>query len=118
MKNKYKGSKIPRSSAPRSFNPDLSELGSEVNNLLDEEFERAPENARLKEFLTLSPNEEDFFVIRKRIEFIILDSYLFPFNRLECFVEVAERLEEMKDDMEEYEMEQKLPLLMYETVDT
>ena len=100
------------------LNPDLSELGSEVYNLLDEEFERAPENARLKEFLTLSPNEEDFFVIRKRIEFIILDSYLFPFNRLECFVEVAERLEEMKDDMEEYEMEQKLPLLMYETVDT
>jgi len=99
-------------------NVDLYELGSEVYNLLDEEYERAPENDRLKEFLTLSPGEEDFFVIRMRIEFIILDSYLFPFNRLECFVEVAERMEDMKDQMEDYEMEQNMPLMMYETVDT
>ncbi|MBL7111150.1 MAG: DUF3843 family protein [Bacteroidales bacterium] len=101
---------------PVSLN--LFNLGFEINKLLDEEYERAPGNDRLKEFLSLSPGEEDFFVIRKRIEFIILDSYLFHFNRMECFLEIADRMEDMKEDMREDELEQKLPVIIYEIVDT
>jgi len=96
------------------FSIELVKLGNEVYRLLDVEFERAPGNVSLKEFLIIAPDEEDFFIIRNRIEFVVLDSYLFHFNRLECFVEVVEKLEDMK----EYMIEQKMPLIMYETVDT
>jgi len=96
---------------------DLIYLGNAVYQVLDEEFEKAPENTGLKELMTLSPAEEDFFVIRERIEFIVLDSYLFFHNRLECMVEVAEKLEAIKDTKEDHDLERDIPLITYETID-
>ncbi|HEC44942.1 hypothetical protein LCGC14_2117190 [marine sediment metagenome] len=96
---------------------DLIQLGNIVFEVLYEEFERVPENTRLKEFLHLSPGEENFFVVRDKIQFIILDSYLFFFNRLECMAGVGEILDAMKDKMDDNELAQKIPLVTYDTVD-
>ncbi|MBI4648625.1 MAG: DUF3843 family protein [Bacteroidia bacterium] len=76
---------------------DIIRLGLDVYQLLDEKYEYAPENIKLKEFITIPKQENDYYKIRTKIEWIALNSYLFYTNRIECVKEISESLKS-KDD--------------------
>lgn len=72
-------------------------LGLDIYRIFDEEYEYAPENNILKEFLSLPPREDDYYKVRSKIEWVILDSYLFYFNRNKCKNEISELSESKKN---------------------
>ncbi|KKK97483.1 hypothetical protein LCGC14_2652320, partial [marine sediment metagenome] len=56
-----------------------SERPEEIFEILEREYESAPENLKLKQFLTLSPNEDDYIEINLRMRWIMIDSWLHHF---------------------------------------
>ena len=74
-------------------------LGLDIYRIFDEEYEYAPENSKLKEFIFLPPQENDYYKVRSKIEWVILDSYLFHFNRNNCENEILD-LSESKNNIE------------------
>lgn len=72
-------------------------LGMDIFDALEPEYELAPENPALSEFLFLEGSEESYFTVRIRMEWIVLDSYLFHFNREE-FEEMVDREFDSQED--------------------
>lgn len=61
----------------------------------------APENFNLKQLFNVSPEEDNLFVIREKLKWIMLDSWLHHF--------LGEELEEMIDDVLHDDDEESLP---------
>ncbi len=56
-----------------------SEMPEEIFGILEREYESAPENLKLKQFLNISPNEEDYHELNVRMRWIMTDSWLHHF---------------------------------------
>ncbi len=54
----------------------------DIFDLFFSEYEQAPENLKLKQIMEVAPDEEDFFRVRDRLRWILLDSWLLHFSRL------------------------------------
>jgi hypothetical protein len=74
-----------------------------VYKLFEQEFESAPENLQLKEFLTISEDEENYYQIRDMIDWIFMYSYLFHYNGIEFSEKVEESMKE-ETDMNEVQL--------------
>ena len=70
-----------------------------IFELLDGEYEYAPENKMLKTFYTIDENETDFYVVRNLIEIILTQTYLFfPDTALKQKLKEIELIKRNKDD--------------------
>lgn len=87
--------------------PDFEIIAKAVFSIFDNEYETAPENEYLKEFLTISEDETDFYKVREKIDWLFMRSYLFSFNELE----LIEQMEEMLETQEKIEPDQIEPVM-------
>ena len=92
-----------------------SELPYRIFDIFEREYELAPENLSIKEHYKVSPEEEDFFVLKEKMRWILLDSWLLYFHRKE--------LDDMINEDSRYHNEDGPPeenreLYKYDTVDT
>lgn len=70
-----------------------------IFELLDGEYEYAPENKMLKTFYNIDENETDFYVVRNLIEIILTQTYLFfPDTALKQKLKEIELIKRNKDD--------------------
>ena len=86
--------------AQKVFNPinkDIFLLGDQIHEIFEEEYEYAPENERLQDFLTISKEENNYYKIRQKIEWVAQDSWLFHFNRIDCNKEIENSIRSLKD---------------------
>ncbi|MBN2486514.1 MAG: DUF3843 family protein [Bacteroidales bacterium] len=77
------------------FNPldsSILDISKDIFEVFEEEYEYAPENERAREFLQLPPDVTDFYEVRKRIEFILMNSYLYRITKFEYIFEVSKEL--------------------------
>jgi hypothetical protein len=86
-----------------------------IFEILEREYEVAPENINLKQLFDVSPEEDNLFVIREKLKWIMLDSWLHHFLR--------EELEKTIDDVLSGDEEEPLPeesraMYLYDTMDT
>ncbi len=63
--------------APSSNLIDL--LGNLIYEIFDEEWDEAPANQKMKDFLHIIDDEDIFYTIRYKIDWLVLNSYLFYF---------------------------------------
>ena len=75
----------------------IVELGWLIFEIFEREFEYAPENERLNSFLKITQEEEDFYKLRYKMEWLSLNSYLFHFNGLLLNEQLQEMIEDEKD---------------------
>jgi hypothetical protein len=92
-----------------------SDHSERIFEILEREYEVAPENFNLKQLFNVSPEEDNFFVIRERLKWIMLGSWL------HCFL--GEELEEATNDVLSGDEEEPLPeesrvMYLYDTEDT
>ncbi len=73
-------------------------LGLSIFEIFDKEYEYAPENNNLKEFINIPDNEDDYYAVRLKTEWLVLDSYLFHFNRKNCELEKIDFIESIDDE--------------------
>lgn len=100
------------------INPSIyewSDLSEEVFQILEREYEEAPENFNLKELFNVSPDEDNFFIIREKLNWIMLDSWMHHF--------LGEEFGEMANKMFIEEEEEPMPaetraMYLYDTKDT
>ena len=85
-------------------------VGMEVYKIFDAEWENAPVNTQLKNFLHVPHDETDFYAIRYKMDWLILSSYLFHFKGMDCTHEKIKILEERKDKTDKKEFEEALNL--------
>lgn len=76
----------------------IIQLGVEVFQVFEREYEFAPENIKLREFLNVSLEENDYYKLRYKIEWLVMDSYLFHFNRIWSDAEILELIEDKDGD--------------------
>lgn len=76
----------------------IKRLGLKIYNIFDKEYEYAPENNLLKEFINIPDTEDDYYKVRLKIEWIVLDSYLFHFNRKNCELEKDNAIDSIDDE--------------------
>jgi len=57
--------------------PMFDVLGGLIFNIFDDEWEKAPVNGQMKNFLNIPPTETDYYAIRFIIDWLVLNSYLF-----------------------------------------
>ena len=92
-----------------------SERPEEIFEILEREYESAPENLKLKQFLTLSPNEDDYIEINLRMRWIMIDSWLHHFLGKE-FDEIAADM--FSEDEDESLPEEAREVYLYDSIDT
>ncbi|MEX2565103.1 MAG: DUF3843 family protein [Cyclobacteriaceae bacterium] len=59
------------------YNDLIGNLATKVMELLEGEYEYAPENEVLKKIYSLAPNESDYYTVRNLIDTLLFDTYLF-----------------------------------------
>lgn len=84
--------------------PIFSRIAQKVMEILDEEYESAPANEKLKDFFILSPKEStNLYSLQARFAWLATESYLFQFNGRQMQEEVDEIVASAKEDgTEEY----------------
>ena len=92
-----------------------SDLSDEIFDILEREYELAPENLRLKQLYTVRPGEEDFLVLKDKMRWIMLDSWLLHFqgNELEEIITGV-----LTNLSEEGLPEETRELYIYDTIDS
>ncbi len=78
--------------------PNVMRLGLDVFKVFHREFEYAPENNNLIHFFTLTAEENDFYKLRQKIEWLALYSYLYHFNGIDRDTEIFEMIEEKENE--------------------
>jgi len=81
-------------SGRKLFSPDspaIKKLGNQIFETFEVEYEFAPENDRLKDFLSIPPEEDDYYHIREKVQWVALDSWLFHSLRKECDQKIKEQ---------------------------
>ena len=92
-----------------------SELTDEIFEILEREYESAPENLKLKQFLTVSPDEDNYYELNVRMRWIMVDSWMHHFSGQEFDELVADKFSGEEDEpMPEETREEYL----YDTMDT
>ena len=77
----------------------FKEMASDIFEILDEEYEYAPENKVLKEYYKLDEDESDFYVARNLIDTILFNTYLFyPDMLLDLLDSEVDMIENIKDE--------------------
>lgn len=74
----------------------IKEIASEIIELLEDNYETAPTNEALVEFLSLDHNDDNFYSIKQKMEWLSMRSYLFSI-RSEAYYEEMDELEDIKD---------------------
>lgn len=79
-------------------------MAEKVMEILDEEYESAPENEKLKEFFILPEKEQtNLYSLQARFAWLATESYLFQFNGRQMQEEVNDMVETAKENgTEEY----------------
>lgn len=81
------------------YNDFITKIASQVFDILDEEYEYAPENTHLKSFYTIDENETDFYKVRNVIDTLLFKTYLFmPDTAIELGEREQEVIDEGKDE--------------------
>ncbi len=78
-----------------------SYLPGKVFDIMEREYETAPENLHLKQFYSLDPEQASFVDVNAKVRWIGLDSWLLYFTGIE--------MDQMIDEMMEEEDEESLP---------
>ncbi len=86
-----------------------------IFEILEREYEVAPENFNLKQLYNISPDEDHFFIIRDKLQWIMLDSWMHHF--------LGEEFREMTNEMFSEDEEEPMPeetraMYLYDTADT
>lgn len=76
------------------------EMASDIMEILDEEYEYAPENKVLKKYYEIDKTESDFYVARNLIDTILFKTYLFYPDTL---LDLRDKEEELIEDSEDKE---------------
>ncbi|NOZ48276.1 MAG: DUF3843 family protein [Chlorobi bacterium] len=85
------------------YNSFIKIIASEVMQILEEEYEFAPENNFLKQFYQLDNNEKDYYVARHYLDTIFFNTYLFyPDTAVKLQVLEKEILEEKDENVMMY----------------
>jgi hypothetical protein len=92
-----------------------SDYSNRIFDILEREYETAPENFNLKQLFNVSPEENNFFMIKEKLKWIMLDSWLHHF--------LGKELEEITDDTFIDDEEKPMPeesraIYLYDTMDT
>ena len=92
-----------------------SDYSNRIFEILEREYETAPENFNLKQLFNVSPEENNFFMIKEKLKWIMLDSWLHHF--------LGKELEEITDDTFIDDEEKPMPeesraIYLYDTMDT
>jgi len=66
----------------------------DIFDLFFSEYEQAPENLKLKQMMEVAPDEDDFFMVRDRLRWILLDSWLLHFCRFNLEQIIENELDE------------------------
>lgn len=72
--------------------------GDGLFNILDNYYETAPQNDKLSDYLNIANDETDFYVVRVKIEWLVMHSYLFHFYQFDLQEEMEDFLDEHGDD--------------------
>lgn len=87
--------KVQKSKFVSPYNDLIGNLARKIMELLEEEYELAPENELLKKIYTLDPNETDYYTVRNLIDTLLFESYLFyPDTKEELMALESEIIEE------------------------
>jgi len=100
------------------INPSIAEWSDhyeEIFEIFEREYEVAPENFNLKQFYNVSPAEDNFFIIREKLKWIMVDSWLHHFQGKE-FVEMAN--DAFHEDEEGSMPAESREMYIYDTMDT
>jgi len=92
-----------------------SDLSDKIFDILEREYELAPENLRLKEHYRVSPGEGDFFVLTEKMRWIMLDSWLMYFQGNELSGMINRVLANQSGDELAEESRQ---MYIYDTIDS
>lgn len=92
-----------------------SDHSERIFEILEREYEVAPESFNLKQLFNVSPKEDNFFMIKEKLKWIMLDSWLHHF--------LGKELEEMTEDLPSGDGKEPLPeesriMYLYDTMDT
>ena len=82
----------------------ISNVGSTVYDILDEEWEVAPENSKLKSCYHLDPNESDFFKVRDVMKTLLLNTYLFQIDTVPRLIESSQELSQEERHKSHFEV--------------
>jgi len=99
--------------SPEAF--EWSDLPDRIIEIFEREYELAPENLRLKEHYKVSPDEEDFIVLKEKMRSIMLDSWLLHFQGKELVDMINE---DSKKQVDKGKTEESIDLYIYDTVDS
>jgi len=88
----YFFSRVNKDEVINPFEGIILKLATQINDVFNEEYEFAPENPKLNGFFDFY--ETDYYLVRKKIEWLVLKSYLFVFNG----DELDEKLEELEEE--------------------
>lgn len=81
------------------FNDFIVETAGKIIDVLDKEWEYAPENEYLKSFYQIDQNEEDFYIARNLIDTVLFKTYLFyPDTLFKLLEQEIEIIKNSKDD--------------------
>jgi hypothetical protein len=92
------------------FNSFIAQIAAKVMDVLDEEYEYAPENNYLKSFYTIAKTETDFYKVRKLIDTLLFKTWLF-------FPDTALDLSDKENDLIEKGRDENLLHYLQETRD-
>ncbi len=74
------------------YNDFIVNIASRVMEILESEYEYAPENEHIKSFYTINENENDFYIVRNLIDTILFKTYLF-------YTDTSKKLAELEDEL-------------------
>jgi hypothetical protein len=86
-----------------------------IFEILEKEYELAPANLRLQQFFQISPGEDNFYEIRDKLKWIMLDSWLHYFMREEMTEMITNVIS--RDGEDPLPEESRAPYI-YDTIDT
>ncbi len=92
-----------------------SDLSDKIFDILEREYELAPENLRLKQLYTARPGEGDLFVLKEKMKWIMLDSWLLHFQG----DELDEMIKKISTNQSENGLsEERRELYIYDAIDS
>lgn len=94
----------PRSTFINPENPYLLATAEHLCTLLDKEYETAPENERLYDFVHQPDVEKDFGLMRDVVGWLALKSYIGEWNRRASIEDIQEVMEEDHDPQKEMQI--------------
>jgi len=75
------------------------DIATDIIQILDEEYEYAPENQVLKKYYSLDKNESDYYIVRDVIDIVLFRSYFFHTDTKQKLLEVEQEIiEKSKND--------------------